>query len=559
MVKIGAAFAFALVAPFSVEMRRKIFLVTHFMTALPVFDFARDVGIDYARESALSNTRAKSRPDDARDRAASEDVREDRVSDFDRALRDQDHEEPVRPRSERAPERAPDRITERPRDVAAADSLRSEEAGAAETAEPAESKSAVQPDADKARPPAERSEPQTAAKPNVILPEVVQVVSAATSSLPSPEPVLAGEAAADAQGENADALPGANGAAPPLVIAPNVAAQTGAQNIQAALAAGILAPQLVQQNESAPADAVAPGADPLVALKAAQNGIKADAPAQSAAPPNGSAPAGPNAAATPPGFVVAAAALTNAAPDAKLRQTSDQAARSADAPAPNAAAPAPAATAQNAAQPVAALQSALKAAAAQGSNDAKAPDVQIAEVKAGASAQPSAFAAQLDAQSTHTTTHASAGAPGQASPNSTAIAHNVVRFFRETGSGNARFDIRLDPVELGRVDARVEINHDKTVTLTLSAERPETLAELMRTARDLERQLTDSGVKLSEDGLKFRLNSDARGDAQQNMQSGSDGKRSVRGAYGAGVDPALQAEAAIPIRSWRASGVDVWA
>ena len=133
----------------------------------------------------------------------------------------------------------------------------------------------------------------------------------------------------------------------------------------------------------------------------------------------------------------------------------------------------------------------------------------------------------------------------------------MVRFFRETGTGNARFDIRLDPVELGRVDARVEINHDKTVTLTLSAERPETLAELMRSARDLERQLADSGVKLSDDGLKFRLNSDARGDAQQNMQG--DGKRPARGAYGAGADSALQAEAAIPIRSWRASGVDVWA
>jgi|JI10StandDraft_1071094.scaffolds.fasta_scaffold24066_5 flagellar hook-length control protein FliK len=519
------------------------------MTALPVFDFARDVGIDYVRDSALSNARAKARPDDARDRAAPDEVREDRISEFDKALRDQDDE--LSPsRAERAPERASDRVNERPKDVAAANSGRKEEPVTADATPLAESKPVPKADAAKDKPASEQSEPQTAAKPNVILPEVVQVVSAAAPNLSSSNPVPSGETSTDAQSGSADAQPGAETPVASPVIAPNAA-----QNLQAALAAGAPAQQQ-QQSAPTPADAapVAPAADPLLALNAPQAGLKTDAPAQNAAPAN-NGPA-PTAAVTPPGSVLEAAAATNAAPDVKVRQASDQAAKSADAPASNST-PAPAATAQHAAQPVAALQGALKAAAAQGPKDAKAADVQIAEVKAGAPAQPSAFAAQLDAQSTQTTTHASAAAPGQASPNATAIAHNVVRFFRETGTGNARFDIRLDPVELGRVDARVEINHDKTVTLTLSAERPETLAELMRSARDLERQLADSGVKLSDDGLKFRLNSDARGDAQQNMQG--DGKRPARGAYGAGADSALQAEAAIPIRSWRASGVDVWA
>lgn len=191
----------------------------------------------------------------------------------------------------------------------------------------------------------------------------------------------------------------------------------------------------------------------------------------------------------------------------------------------------------------------------------KAADAPAVDVKTPPSVQPSTFAAQLDGQSPLGTTHSAATHAGPGVSNSSAIAHNVVRFFRDAGTGGTRFDIRLDPVELGRVDARVEVNHDKTVTLTLSAERPETLAELMRTARDLERQLADSGVKLSDDGLKFRLNSDARGDAQQNMQQGdgSQARRSARGPYAAGADASLQADAAIPIRTWRASGVDVWA
>ncbi len=528
----------------------KNYSVTHFMTALPVFDFAKDAGIDYARDSTLSKTRAKARPDDARNRAEPAPVREDRFSDFDRALRDQDHEAPARPRSERDPERGPDRVNERPRDVAAADSLRSVEPGAEEAASAAGSKSAAQPDADKAGPAAEQAELQIAAKSVLILPEAVQVVSAAAPNAASVKPGLAGAAGADAKGDAADAQPGAAALTPPHVLAPNAAPY-----LQAALAAGAPTPKQMQQ--AAAAGAGAQGADPLAALNAVQTGGKADAPTQNPAPANGPASAASDAAITPPGSVVEAAAATNMGVDAKLRQASEPFAKSADAPASNAGA-ASSPTAQNAAQPIAALQSALKAAAAQGPKDVKPADVQGAEVKAGAPAQPSTFAMQLDGQSTHTTTHASTAAAGQASPNTTAIAHNVVRFFRETGNGNARFDIRLDPVELGRVDARVEINHDKTVTLTLSAERPETLAELMRSARDLERQLADSGVKLSDDGLKFRLNSDARGDAQHNMQGG-DGKRPWRGAYDAGAESALQAEAAIPIRSWRASGVDVWA
>ena len=42
------------------------------------------------------------------------------------------------------------------------------------------------------------------------------------------------------------------------------------------------------------------------------------------------------------------------------------------------------------------------------------------------------------------------------------------------------------------------------------AERPETLAELQRSARDLERALNEAGLDLSEDGISFQMQDDGQ-------------------------------------------------
>lgn len=76
---------------------------------------------------------------------------------------------------------------------------------------------------------------------------------------------------------------------------------------------------------------------------------------------------------------------------------------------------------------------------------------------------------------------------------------------RKFSDGARVFDIRLDPQELGRVDVRLELGPDNRVSAILSAERSETLAELQRSARDLERALEEAGLDLSEDGLSFNL------------------------------------------------------
>jgi flagellar hook-length control protein FliK len=74
--------------------------------------------------------------------------------------------------------------------------------------------------------------------------------------------------------------------------------------------------------------------------------------------------------------------------------------------------------------------------------------------------------------------------------------------------GGRVFDIRLDPAELGRVEVRLELGSDNSVRALLSAERADTLAELQRSARDLEKALAEAGLDLAEDGLSFSLSDD---------------------------------------------------
>lgn len=75
-------------------------------------------------------------------------------------------------------------------------------------------------------------------------------------------------------------------------------------------------------------------------------------------------------------------------------------------------------------------------------------------------------------------------------------------------NGARVFDIRLDPAELGRVDVRLELSPDQRVQAILTVERPETLAEMQRNARELERALAEAGLDVGDDGLEFQLGGD---------------------------------------------------
>lgn len=82
---------------------------------------------------------------------------------------------------------------------------------------------------------------------------------------------------------------------------------------------------------------------------------------------------------------------------------------------------------------------------------------------------------------------------------------------RQFNNGNSRFEIRLDPPEMGRIDIRMDIDSAGTVTARLVVEKAETLDYLQRDARALERALAEAGLNGGETNLEFSLKDQNRG------------------------------------------------
>jgi hypothetical protein len=76
---------------------------------------------------------------------------------------------------------------------------------------------------------------------------------------------------------------------------------------------------------------------------------------------------------------------------------------------------------------------------------------------------------------------------------------------RNLQKGISRFDIRLDPPEMGRVDVRMEVRKDGHVVAHMTVDRPETLDLLQRDARALQQALNNAGLQADSDSLNFSL------------------------------------------------------
>ena len=91
-------------------------------------------------------------------------------------------------------------------------------------------------------------------------------------------------------------------------------------------------------------------------------------------------------------------------------------------------------------------------------------------------------------------------------------------------SGKSRFEIRLDPAELGRIDVRIDIDRHGQVTSHLTVERPETLSMLRQDANQLQRALDNAGLSTGNGGLQFSLR-------DQSPQGQNDGNQSNPNAH----------------------------
>ena len=98
-----------------------------------------------------------------------------------------------------------------------------------------------------------------------------------------------------------------------------------------------------------------------------------------------------------------------------------------------------------------------------------------------------------------------------------------VQMQRALRDGVGRVTIQLHPAELGRIHVRMEIDEEKRVAASISAERPATLDLLQRDAKLLERALQEAGLKLDANGMSFNL-------AREQAEKGSGEAGTYRGS-----------------------------
>lgn len=126
-----------------------------------------------------------------------------------------------------------------------------------------------------------------------------------------------------------------------------------------------------------------------------------------------------------------------------------------------------------------------------------------------AAAAPSSFGMEV-AQKVAAQT-ASAGSP-------VPVHALAVTIAARASQGATRFDIRLDPAELGRIDVQLTVDRDGYVKSKLVVEKQETLDLLQRDQRNLERVLTQAGVQTSEGSLEFSLKDQGGQSARDQQQ-----------------------------------------
>ncbi len=113
-----------------------------------------------------------------------------------------------------------------------------------------------------------------------------------------------------------------------------------------------------------------------------------------------------------------------------------------------------------------------------------------------------------------------ADAASATTPAAIPIAGLAVEIASNAHAGKNRFEIRLDPPDLGRIDVRLEVDRDGKVTSHLVVDRPETLDILRKDAPQLERSLQQAGLKTADDALQFSLRDQSGGSGNQNPYSG---------------------------------------
>ena len=123
-------------------------------------------------------------------------------------------------------------------------------------------------------------------------------------------------------------------------------------------------------------------------------------------------------------------------------------------------------------------------------------------------------------------------------------------------AGSNRFEISLDPKDLGRIDVNLDIDKDNgTVTAHLTVDRPETLALLQRDVGNLQQALSQAGFDAGEVGINLSLRSDTGSTGGNGAERDGGGSRDGRsGNGGSDLKEQRLPNDAVPLRMLRGLG-----
>lgn len=124
-------------------------------------------------------------------------------------------------------------------------------------------------------------------------------------------------------------------------------------------------------------------------------------------------------------------------------------------------------------------------------------------------------------------------------------------------AGVSRFDIRLDPEDLGQIEVRLDIGEEGRLRAHIVVERPEALLSLQREAPQLERALEQAGFKTGDDGVSMSLRQQGQDGASGRREDGRESPPSSSSSRAS--EPERAGEPAPPRNRYalsRASGVD---
>jgi flagellar hook-length control protein FliK len=105
-----------------------------------------------------------------------------------------------------------------------------------------------------------------------------------------------------------------------------------------------------------------------------------------------------------------------------------------------------------------------------------------------------------------------------------------VNITKAAKAGLDRVTINLKPVELGRIEIKLEMSEDHKVRVTVTADNKDTLNLLQTDSRTLERTLNDAGLRTDANNLHFNLRSDTDAGAADG-QRGQGGNKNSGNAH----------------------------